>query len=162
MASSILKDLVTNCGIDRNGIACLRKGKRRSLIRNLTRHDVNNHAPICQLKEEYKFITDPLDIAECLNLWFVKQLHELLRNLPLHSLSRAPLKHIKVLTADSINKPQFTIPHTTPKNIEELLTLEPSHKTARSDGLGARLLNIATSGMLRHGSSLICIKSEKQ
>ena len=38
----------------------------RSLIRNLTRQDVNNHAPICQLKEEYKFITDPLDIAECL------------------------------------------------------------------------------------------------
>ena len=50
----------------------------QSLISNLTRKDVNNHAPIRQLKEEAKSITDPLDIAECLNLWFVRQLRELL------------------------------------------------------------------------------------
>ena len=40
-----------------------------NLIRNLTRQDVNKHAPIRQLKEGAKFCTDPRvrDIAECLN-----------------------------------------------------------------------------------------------
>ena len=107
-----------------------------NLIRNLTRQDVNNHAPIRQLKEEAKLITDPLDIAECLNLWFVKQPLKLLRNKPPNSSSRVPLKHIKDLTAKSVKKPQFIIPHITPKKIEELLKLVPSHKAAGSDGLG--------------------------
>ena len=95
------------------------------------------------VKEEAKFITDPLDIPECLHLWSVKQPRELLRNLPSYSSSQAPLRHIRDLVADRVNKPQFTIPHITPNNIEELLKLMPSHKAAGSDGLGARILKIA-------------------
>ena len=123
--------------------------------RNLTREDVNNHAPIRQLKEEAKFLTDTQDIAECLNHWFGKQPLELLRNLPSHSSSRAPLKHIKDLTANSVNTPQFTISHITPKNIEELLKLVPSHKTAGSDGLGARILKTAAPAISLPLSRLI-------
>ena len=67
----------------------------------------------------------------------------------------APLKQIKDPTADSINKPQFTIPHITPKNIEELLKLMPSHKTAGSDGLGARILKIAAPAISLPLSRLI-------
>ena len=126
-----------------------------SLIKNLTKQDVNNHAPIRQLKEEAKFITDPLGIAECLNLWFVKQSIELLRYLPSHSSSRAPLEHIKDFTADSVNKPQFTISHITPKNIEELLKLMPSHKAAGSDGIVARILKIAAPAISLPLSRLI-------
>ena len=84
-----------------------------------------------------------MDIAERLNLWFIKQPLELLRNLPSHSSSRARLKHIRDLRADRVNKPQFTIPHITLKNIEELVKLMPSHKAAGSDGLGARILKTA-------------------
>ena len=126
-----------------------------SLIKNLTREDVNNHAPIRQLKEEAKFLTDTLDIAECLNHWFVKQPIELLRNLPSHSSSWALPKHIKDLTANSVNIPQLTIPHITPKNIEELLKLMPSHKAAGSDGLGARILKIAAPAISLSLSRLI-------
>lgn len=53
-----------------------------SLIRNLTRQDVNNHASIRQLKEGDEVITNTLDIAERLNSGFVKHPLELLRTLP--------------------------------------------------------------------------------
>ena len=52
------------------------------LIKNLTRHDVNNHASVRQLKDGDQVITSTLDIAECLNFWSVKEPLKLLRNLP--------------------------------------------------------------------------------
>ena len=75
--------------------------------------------------------------------------------LPSHSPSRASLKHIKDLTADSVNKAQFTIPHITPKTIEELVKLIPSHKAAGPDGLGARILKIAAPAISLPLSRLI-------
>lgn len=53
-----------------------------SLIRNLTRQDVNNHASIRQLKEGDEVTTNIPDIAERLNSGFVKHPLELLRTLP--------------------------------------------------------------------------------
>ena len=57
--------------------------------------------------------------------------------------------------ADRVNKPQFTISHITPKNIEELLKLMPSHKAAGSDGLGARIPKIAAPAISLTLSRLI-------
>ena len=73
---------------------------------------MNNRVSIHQLKEGAEVITSTLYIAERLNLWFVKQPLELLRNLPSNTTSQFPCKYIKDLT-NGVNMAQFTIPHIT-------------------------------------------------
>lgn len=126
----------------------------RGLIRNLTRQDINNHASIRQPKEGAELITSTLDIAECLNLWFVKQPLELPQNLPSHTASQVSLKHIRDLT-NGVNMAQFTILHITPSKIEELLKYMPCHKATGSDGLGTRILKIAAPAISLSLSQLI-------
>ena len=115
---------------------------------------MNNRVSIHQLKEGAEVITSTFYIAERLNLWFVKQPLELLRNLPSNTTSQFPCKYIKDLT-NGVNMAQFTIPHITPQKIEELLKHMLSHKATGSDGLVARILKIAAPAISLPLSRLI-------
>ena len=130
------------------------------LIKNLTRHDVNNHASIRQLKDGDQVITSTLDITECLNFWSVKEPLELLRNLPSNKVTHVSLQRIKDLRKDD-RKAQFTISYITPENIETLLQSMPFHKATGSDGLGAQILEIVARAISLPLSRLInhCINT---
>ena len=122
-----------------------------SLIRNLTRQDVNNHASLRQLREGDEVVTNTLEIAERLNFWFVKHPLKLLRSLP--PVTALQTTH-RVLTS-GVNKTQFTIPEITPQKVEELLQHMPSHKATGSDGFGAKILKAAAPAISMPLSRLI-------
>jgi len=122
-----------------------------SLIRNLTRQDINKHASLRQLKEGDEVFGNTLEIAERLNSCFVKQPLELLQNLPPITTSQTTLRDY----TSGVNKTQFTIPHITPQKVEELLKHMPSHKATGSDGLGAQILKVAAPAISMPLSPLI-------
>ena len=122
-----------------------------SLIRNLTKQDVNNHASLRQLREGDEVVTNTLEIAERLNFWFMKQPLKLLRTLPPVTASKTNPRDLTT----GVNKTQSTIPQITPQKIEELLQHLPSHKTTGSDGLGAKILKAAAPAISMPLSRLI-------
>ena len=122
-----------------------------SLIRNLTKQDVNNHASLRQLREGDEVVTNTLEIAQRLNFWFVKQPLKLLRNLPPVTASQTTPRDL----TSGVNKTEFTIPHITLQKVEELLQHMPSHKATGSDGLGAKILKAAAPAISMSLSRLI-------
>ena len=112
-----------------------------SLIRNLTRQDVNKHGDIRQLKDGENIVTDKWSGAELFNLYFVNQPFNLLNNLS--SIMQSIISFGKIKDQRTNKNCVFTIPYITPQNVIEVIRNMSPNKATGLDGVGVKILKLA-------------------
>ena len=109
-----------------------------SLIKTLTRKNVNNHVNINSLRDKNGISHDEKDqLVEMLNSFFVNQPQELLGTSS--STTTGPSNNIN---CSNMAKP-LVIPHITKGEIEKNILSMPSNKASGADGLSVKILKAA-------------------
>ena len=124
----------------KNKVAENRKNPRKlwNLIKCLTKDNAESKTGVSQLKDGDVVISDKREIAEMLNLFFVKQPEELLATLIPDTQSDT-----STLPLTTPHPVALKIPDITPKRVTELLLSIPVHKATGNDKLSVKLLRIA-------------------
>ena len=124
----------------KNKVAENRKNPRKlwNLIKCLTKDNAESKTGVSQLKDGDVVISDKREIAEMLNLFFVKQPEELLATLIPDTQSDT-----STLLQTTPHPVALKIPDITPKRVTELLLSIPVHKATGNDKLSVKLLRIA-------------------